>query len=129
MSLRQFVVGVVDDDPRVLESVEELLTSGGYRALPFLSAETFLSANGFQQVDCLISDIGMPVISGVDLLEIGRTQHPHVPVILITARDEEALRETIKAKGARHLFSKPFDGREFLAVLDSLFRLERPRQH
>ena len=122
MNLDQFVVGVVDDDPRVLESIEELLVSSGYTVLPFPSAESFLDANGFQRVQCLISDIGMPVMSGWDLLDIARAQSSPVPVILITARDEEVLDTTMAARGARHLFRKPFDGRELLAALDSVLR-------
>jgi FixJ family two-component response regulator len=78
-------VGVVDDDPRVLESFEELLAAGGYESLLFDSAEAFLDANGFEKVDCLISDIGMPAMSGWDLLRIVRTELPSLPVILIRA--------------------------------------------
>src|SRR5436305_1472953 len=117
MNLDQFVVGVVDDDPRVLESIEELLVSGGYTVLPFPSAELFLDANGFHRVDCLITDISMPGMSGWDLLDTAQAQPSPVPVILITARDEEILDKTMAAKGARYLFRKPFDGRELLAAV------------
>jgi len=120
MNLDQFVVGVVDDDPHVLESIEELLASAGYTVLPFLSPESFLDAKGFQRVDCLISDISMPVMSGWDLLEAAQAQPSPIPVILITARDEEIVGKTKAAKGARYLFRKPFDGRELLAALESV---------
>jgi FixJ family two-component response regulator len=116
------LVGVVDDDPRILESFEELLAAGGYEALLFDSAEAFLDANGFEQVDCLISDIGMPAKSGWDLLRIARIELPTLPVILITARDEELSREAIESRGARCLFKKPFDGRALLAALDKIMR-------
>jgi DNA-binding response OmpR family regulator len=116
------LVGVVDDDPRILESFEELLAAGGYEALLFDSAEAFLDANGFGQVDCLISDIGMPAKSGWDLLRIARTELPSLPVILITARDEELSREAIESRGVRCLFKKPFDGRALLAALDAILR-------
>ncbi|MBV9508007.1 MAG: response regulator [Acidobacteriia bacterium] len=122
MNPDQVVVGVVDDDPRVVESLQELLLSAGYEVLPFLSAESFLEANGFQQVDCVISDIGLPVMSGSDLLEIARAQHPAMPVILITARDEQPLREMMTERGARRLFRKPFDGSELLTALASILR-------
>jgi CheY-like chemotaxis protein len=122
MDLHHFLVGVVDDDPHVLEAFEELLAAGGYKVLLFPSAEAFLAANGFQQVDCLISDIGMPAMSGWELLQIARTEYPDLPVILITARDEQHSREAIEGKGARRLFRKPFDGRELLSALDTILR-------
>ncbi len=124
MNLDQVVVGVVDDDPHVLESLEELLLSAGYKVLSFVSAESFLAANGFEQVDCLISDIGMPMMTGPELLDIAQAQHPDIPVILITARDEQPLRKMLTEKGARHVFRKPFDGREFLSTLESILRGE-----
>lgn len=122
MDLDQFLVGVVDDDLSVLESFEELLSSGGYASLLFPSAEAFLAANSLEQLDCLISDIAMPGMSGWELLEIGRTNHPDLPIILVTARDEELSREAIEKKGARRLFKKPFNGREFLNTLDAILR-------
>jgi DNA-binding response OmpR family regulator len=122
MDLHPILIGVIDDDPRVLESVEELLASCGYKVLPFPSVEAFIGANGFQQVDCVISDIGMPGMTGWELLQIARTEHPDLPVILITARDEEYRRAPVKGKGARYLFRKPFDAKELLAALDTILR-------
>ena len=119
--LGQFLIGVVDDDPRVLESLEELLASGGHRVLPFPSAEAFIDSQGFQKVDCLLSDIGMPGMSGLELLRIARAEHPNLPVILITARDEQYQRASIEG-GARSLFRKPFDAKELLATLDRILR-------
>jgi CheY-like chemotaxis protein len=121
LAFRQFLIGVVDDDPRVLESFEELLASGGHRALLFPSAEAFIASQGFQQVDCLISDIGMPGMSGLELLRMARVEHPNLPVILITARDEQYQRASIEG-GARRLFRKPFDAKELLATLDQVLQ-------
>lgn len=122
MDLHSPLVGVVDDDPLVLESLEELLASGGYKVLSFPSAEAFLEWHGFHQVDCLISDIGMPSMNGWELSQIARTKYPELPVILITARDEEHTREAMEGKGARRLFRKPFDGRELLSALDAILK-------
>lgn len=120
MDSHPFLVGVVEDDPLVLESLEELLSSGGYKARLFASAEAFLDSAG--QVDCLISDIGLPAMNGWELLKIVRGEYPELPVILITARDEEHQREAIEGKGARRLFRKPFDGRELLNVLEEILK-------
>ncbi len=110
----------MDDETRILDSLEELLASAGYSALLFSSAGAFLAANGFQQVDCLISDIGMPAMTGWNLLQIARTEHPEFPVILITAREEGLSRASIEDAGARYLFRKPFDGPELLAALQAI---------
>jgi len=122
MDLTPFLIGVVDDDPRVLESLEELLASGGYQVLACPSGETFLAANGFQQVDCLISDIGMPGMTGWELLRLARAEFPDVPVILITARDEVHAHEAVGVKGARLLLKKPFDGEELMTALAAILR-------
>ncbi len=129
MAFRQFLVGIVDDDPRVLESLEELLAAGGYKPLAFLSAEAFLEANEHQSVDCVISDIGMPGMSGWELLRVTGKRYPNLPVVLITALDEEHTQDSIEANGMRCLFRKPFDGRELLNALDGILnpvQLHRP---
>jgi DNA-binding response OmpR family regulator len=128
MTLSPILVGVVEDDSRVLESLEELLASGGYRVLLFSSAESFIEANGFQKVDCLISDVGLPGMSGCDLLQIARADHPNLPVILITARDEEPASRLLAGwSGARRIFRKPFDGAMLVATVQDLVRPAKGR--
>jgi FixJ family two-component response regulator len=116
------LVAVVDDDPRVLESLDELLAAGGYKALLFPSAEAFLDSNAFRQVDCLISDIGMPAMNGWELAQTARSEQPGLPVILITGRDGEHPKAWLEGKGIRRLFRKPFDGGELLGALDTILR-------
>jgi FixJ family two-component response regulator len=122
MDLAPFLIGVVDDDPRVLESLEELLASGGYQTVLFPSAEAFIDANGLQRVDCLISDIGMPAKTGLELLHLARAKRPDLPVILTTGRDELYQRAKTEGKEACRLFRKPFDGTELLATLREVLR-------
>jgi FixJ family two-component response regulator len=122
MDSRPFLVGVVDDDPRVLESFEELLGSAGYQALLFPSAAAFLEANGIQRVHYLISDIKMPSISGWDLLRIAHAERPDLPVILMTASDEEHSRDQVERSWARLLFLKPFEGRELVEAMNTILR-------
>jgi DNA-binding response OmpR family regulator len=112
----------VDDDPHVLESFDELLGSAGYQVLLFPSAGAFLEGDGIQRLDCLISDIRMPSISGWEILRIAHSERPGLPVILMTARDEEHSRDQVERNWARFLFRKPFDGRELLEALDTLLR-------
>lgn len=120
--MSHFLIGVVDDDTSVRQSLEELLASGGYHALLYSSAREFLDSGGFQRVDCLITDLAMPAITGWDLLRMARTDHRELPVILITAEDQVAPWGTLESDGVRFSFRKPFDGRALLAALDSIFR-------
>ena len=108
-------IAVVDDDYRVLETLEDLLASVGYVVRLYSSGEEFLAAQVVGEVDCLISDIGMPGMSGVELLRLVRLKLPHLPVILITARREE---ETIAAgqELGASVFRKPFKGADLLSA-------------
>src|SRR5215469_8182357 len=88
---RAALVAVVDDDGRVLESLDELLTFAGYRVRLYSSAEEFLSTRPFKEVVCLLSDIMMPGMGGLDLLQTVRTESPDLPVIFITAHGGEPI--------------------------------------
>ncbi len=114
MSHVKSVVAVVDDDPRVLESLEELLESAGYVARSFPSAGALLSS-GLSGVDLLITDIGMPGMNGFELRDNLKKAHPELPVFLISGRHEIADQE--RAQEAGGLFQKPFDGQALLAAI------------
>jgi FixJ family two-component response regulator len=114
------VVAVVDDDHRVLESLDSLLASAGYVVRLYRSGEEFLAARVLHEVNCLISDIGMPGMSGVELLQVLRKQAPGLPVILITARQEERVLAAARKMGASHIFRKPFNGAEVLQVTHAI---------
>jgi FixJ family two-component response regulator len=116
--LRKPVVAVVDDDYRVLESLEDLLESAGYGVLLFDSAKQFLDT-AIAEVDCVISDIVMPGADGFALQQIIRNFRPTLPVILITGRHEFARAEHEAERGGRLLFEKPFDKAELLAAIAS----------
>jgi FixJ family two-component response regulator len=112
------VVAVVDDDPRLLESLENLLESEGYVARTFRSAESLL-ARGLTGVDVLVTDIGLPGMDGFDLRDRARRDRPLLPVFLITGRHEIADRS--RAQGIDRFFRKPFDVKVLLeAVADAL---------
>ena len=123
MSLHQFRVAVVDDDDRVLESLDEMLTAAGHQVLLFASGAKFVEAECTQQIDCLISDIGMPRMSGWQLMQVAREQRPSLPVILITGREEEPSSPANQETNYCFL-RKPFDGRELLNAINTL--VEKP---
>jgi len=118
------VVAIVDDDPRVLESLEELLESAGHHARRFSSAQALLDNKALSEIDCLITDISMPGMDGLELQCLIGEKRPDLPVILLTGRYELA-----DLPQARHnrFFRKPFDGPELLAAIgDALTGREIP---
>lgn len=119
MSSRKHVVAVVDDDPRLLESLEELLESAGYATCGFSSARKFL-AGGFRNLDLLITDIGMPGIDGFQLRDLVMKERPDLPVFLITGRHEIAAQS--RARDISGFFRKPFDAQELLAAVGDALR-------
>lgn len=118
-----YVIAVVDDDFRILESLECLLESAGHSVRLFLSAEAFLESGTLGCINCLISDIGMPGIDGFRLERVVREKRPELPVFLITGREEVEHGSSLSGIPTDHFFRKPFDGRRLLmAVADAIRR-------
>src|SRR5882762_8978063 len=113
----KLVVAVVDDDNRLLESMESLLESAGHDVRLFASAQELLAQCGFAEIDCLISDISMPFMDGVELQRLAHAVRPELPVILITGCD---LTDTMMGSihGSHGVFRKPFNGPELLSAVD-----------
>ena len=110
------VVAVVDDDPRALESLANLLEAAGYDVRVYPSARVFLKSGGLSDIDCLISDIGMPEMSGIRLRKLVLSERPKLPVILITGRTECRTQFAPFIERDRY-FEKPFDGQQLLAAM------------
>jgi FixJ family two-component response regulator len=120
----RFVVAIVDDDHRLLESLEELLESAGHGVQAFSSAQTLLDSSALPEIDCLVTDIGMPGMNGFELQRVVSERRPGLPVILITGRHEFA--ELLHAQ-QKWLFRKPFDSQALLAAIgDALMGKENP---
>jgi FixJ family two-component response regulator len=116
-----FTIAVVDDDRRILESLENLLESADYAVRSFASAAALLESDYLAEIDCLISDIDMPVMDGFELLREAHAARPELPVILITGHPEMLNRLPAIGPGHYRSFKKPFDGQELLtAVSDAL---------
>ena len=116
------VVAVVDDDPRLLESLEELLESAGYVARSFSSARQLL-ISGLSGLDVLITDIGMLGMNGFELRDLVRRTRPELPVFLITGRHEIA--DQHRAQGISGFFRKPFDAQALLAAVGDSLRNQK----
>jgi FixJ family two-component response regulator len=117
---KSYIVGVVDDDKRVLRSLKGLLEAIGHCPFLFSSAEAFLESNGIHAVDCLISDIGMPGMDGIALRVHVRTERPELPVFLLTGR-EELLTKAATDEHRDRLLLKPLNGPQLVAALDGAF--------
>jgi two-component system response regulator FixJ len=111
------IVVAVDDDFRVRESIARLAASAGLEVAVFRSAEELLSADVLARAGCLITDVRMPGMDGLELQRRAQTAHPRLPVILISAHVDEAVRQRSLLEGAFEFLYKPFDGEELLRAI------------
>ena len=110
-------IAIVDDDVRILESLQNLLESAGHSVCSFSSAQSLLEDSVLPEIDCLIADIGMPLINGFELHRLARDARPDLPIIFITARPEAATQKRAAAQGHQGFFRKPFDGPALLEAV------------
>jgi FixJ family two-component response regulator len=108
------VIAVVDDDPRIRESLQSLIESAGLTAQVFALGEDFLQRNNLTETSCLITDIRMPGMDGLALQRRVRLARPELPVIFITAHHDDELERSALAEGAVYFIRKPFDAGELL---------------
>ena len=122
----RFVVAVVDDDHRTLESLADLLEAAGYDVRLYTSGKMLWTRGGLSDIDCLISDIGMPDMDGFELRRLALSERPELPVILITGRPELRAQHSSNIERDRY-FEKPFDGRQMLAAIRAALGSARPK--
>lgn len=116
------LVSVVDDDESVRESLPDLLREFGFAARAFSSAEEFLLSDCVEETRCLILDVAMPGMNGLDLQQELRIRGQEIPVIFITAQKDEAIREQAFKQGAVNLLYKPFSDTALLDALNAAFQ-------
>jgi FixJ family two-component response regulator len=102
--------------------MSSLVRSLGYRARVFASAEEFLSSPQLNDTSCVIADVQMPGMSGMELQEELVARRPRLPIIFITAFPEERIRRRAEAAGAVAFFSKPVDSHALIQCLDAALR-------
>jgi FixJ family two-component response regulator len=102
-------VAIVDDDEAVRIATASLIRSNGYAARSYASASEFLIEAAHQLPDCLIADVQMPGMNGIELQQHLISSGRRVPTIFITAFRDETTRKRILAAGAFRFFYKPFD--------------------
>jgi FixJ family two-component response regulator len=113
------LISIVDDDESIREATKGLVRSLGYLAATFSSAEEFLSSNRVDDTQCLITDVQMPGLSGVELqrrlLDQGRT----LPTIFVTAFPDDRTRNRVLDAGAIGYLSKPYSEESLIECLDT----------
>jgi FixJ family two-component response regulator len=113
------LVAIVDDDESVQRSLQDLIESDGLTALCFGSAEQFLESDTRNQAACLIADIRMSGMSGLELQATLKAERCRVPIIFITAHGDTEMRIHAMREGAVEFLSKPFDDEVLLQAVNA----------
>jgi FixJ family two-component response regulator len=114
---KEMLVAVIEDDDSYRAAVQRLLKSAGFPVRSFASAEEFLSSDQQHETGCLIADIRMPGMSGLDLQSKLNSDHCPIPTIFITAHGDEKMRLQAMRGGAVKFLAKPFDGETLLGAV------------
>jgi FixJ family two-component response regulator len=112
------VISIVDDDESVREATKGLIRSLGYAAATFASAEEYLRSDHVTNTSCLIADVQMPGMSGIELQDRLISDGHRTPIIFVTAFPEAIIHARALRAGALGFLSKPFDDESLIACLD-----------
>jgi FixJ family two-component response regulator len=115
------VIAVVDDDTAVRAGIDSLIRSLGFMVCLFASAEEFLDSDCLGKADCLITDVQMPQMSGLQLHEHLTAQGMQIPTIFITAFPEESIRRRAMTGSAVGFLAKPFVAQLLIDCIESTF--------
>lgn len=124
MNGRTSIIAVVDDEESVRNALVRFFKAAGYNAIAFGSVREFLNSLEVWQFDCLVLDLQMPDMTGLDFQRYLRMSRPDVliPVVIITAHDEAGMRERCFAAGIGAYMRKPVEGSALLATVQQLIR-------
>jgi FixJ family two-component response regulator len=111
------VIAIIDDSEPMQDSLRDLVESGGFEAQCFGSAKAFLESDSRGRAACLIVDIRMPRMSGLELQATLKQEGHNIPIIFITAYDDAGIRTQAMKEGAVEFLTKPFDHQLLLKLL------------
>jgi len=123
------LVAAIDDDRRVRLSIQSVLESAGYEAEVFDSAEAFLDSGVLPRASCVIADVRLPGLDGLQLQRRIRELRPQVPMVVITAHDDDGVRQRALRDGATAFLAKPFDAARLLERIEQAVGGIRDREH
>ena len=117
-----YVVSIVDDDQAVRDALGNLLESVGLRVEAFASAEEFVNSGNVNKRSCLILDVRLPRMSGLELQHHLSNKSDSVPIIFITAHAHDEVRTRALQEGAVSFLYKPFSSEDLLSALHSTLK-------
>jgi FixJ family two-component response regulator len=115
---RDLKIAVIDDDESFRVALVESLSSLGYRSDGYASGEDYIPGIGNKSFDCIVTDIHMPGISGLELTKLLSAGGSNIPVVLITARSDTNLEARAAAAGAARLLRKPFEISDLIKCIE-----------
>jgi FixJ family two-component response regulator len=116
------LISIVDDDEALRRSLDNLIRSAGFRARGFPSAEVFLDSNQLNETDCLVLDVCLPGMSGLELQRQLVVTSSELPVIFMTAHESRDQRTQALEAGAVAFLNKPFDEEDLLNAIDTALK-------
>jgi FixJ family two-component response regulator len=126
LTVTRSLVSIIDDDESVRESLPDLIRQFGFQVEAFASAEEFLASRSARDTSCLVLDVTMPGMSGIDLQRELTNRRDPVPIIFITANGDRSIRTRLMAEGAIDCLFKPFGETALLDALNSALRRGQP---
>ena len=119
------IISIVDDDESVGQALESLMKSVGFRAEVFASAEQFLNSGHLNNTDCLILDVRMPGMSGLELQGELTASNSRVPIVFVSAHSDDEARARAIAAGAVAFLLKPFSEDALLDAIDLALGIDK----
>ena len=116
------MISIVDDDDSVRESLRRLMRSVGFAVNVFASAEEFLDSDRLHDTDCLILDVRLPGMNGLELQRQLAISHSEIPIIFITSYEDDEVRARALNAGAVDYFLKPFDDEDLLDAIEEALK-------
>jgi FixJ family two-component response regulator len=116
------LISIVDDDEAIRRSLDNLVRSAGLRACGFASAEAFLESSQLSETDCLVLDVCIPGMSGLELQRQLAVTSSDVPIIFMTAHESGDQRTQALEAGAVAFLNKPFDEEDLLNAIDTALK-------